>query len=56
MVFSEFMVEHSPGELRVTARGERLSPERHSIRREVKAVTYHDLEVTDTSARVLLDI
>ena len=46
--------------LRGTVRGERYDPDRHRIKRLVKAITYHQLEVrsstTGWSARVIFDI
>lgn len=48
-----------PTGLRATTWGERVDPGRHDLRREVKAVTYHDLAVRRTDgweARVTLDV
>ena len=49
-----------PPGLRCTLVGEEVDPERHRVVREVKAVTYHGLEVTRTEqgleARVVLDL
>ena len=46
--------------LTVTARGETLDPDRHQLLHEVKAITYHELTVTQTSdgwkAEVIVDI
>jgi len=46
--------------LKATAKGEKIDREKHSLRSDVKAVTYHMFEVTkkgDTwTARVVLDI
>jgi len=36
-----------PLSLRVEASGEILDPERHTIEREIKAVTYHGLEIVE---------
>ncbi len=46
--------------LRATASGEEIDPERHSLRSDVKAVTYHMFEIRKVLdkwiARVVLDI
>lgn len=46
--------------LRVTLRGERFDPARHSFRGEIKAVTYHQLTVANSSegwrARIIFDV
>jgi len=51
------LTEH---EIEATVRGERLNPRRHRVALDVKAVTYHQLCVEQTSdgwhARVFLDI
>lgn len=55
-----FPVALGPDGLRGAVVGERFDPERHRLGLEVKAVTYHDLEVEETPggwrARVLLDV
>ncbi len=56
MVFAEFDVQYTEGLLTATVRGEKRSEQRHFPRTEVKAITYHGLEVTETSARIILDI
>ncbi len=64
LVFSEFDVSISRGvkgySLRGTARGEPVDPERHEAVTEIKAVTYHGLEVREEGgewvARVILDV
>jgi SHS2 domain-containing protein len=61
LLFSGFEIEEA-SETRVvaSARGERVDPARHVLRREVKAATYHRLSVASGpsgwSATVLLDI
>lgn len=46
--------------LKAAAKGEKIDREKHSLRSDVKAVTYHMFEVTkkgdDWTARVVLDI
>jgi SHS2 domain-containing protein len=46
--------------LKAKARGEPLDRERHELSHEVKAITYHQLEVKQTDqgwqARVIVDI
>lgn len=43
-----------------TVRGERYDPDRHEIKTLIKAITYHQLDVTSTtrgwSARVIVDL
>jgi len=49
-----------PGRLRGALSGERLDGKRHELRRAVKAVTYHDLEVRKTDrgyeVRIVFDV
>ena len=60
--FGELGVEEESGgwRLRGTLRGERYDPDRHRIKRLIKAVTYHQLRVSSSSrgwqARVIFDI
>jgi SHS2 domain-containing protein len=60
VVGRDFSVAIGPDGLRGTIRGERFEPGRHSLGMEVKAVTYHGLEVGRTAdgwrAAVLLDV
>lgn len=68
MLFSKFEVHvhlpPSPGvatpRLTATAWGEKLDPARHAPGHEVKAITYHELKVKETSdgwlAEVIVDI
>lgn len=52
--------EVSENRLRATVHGEPVDPTRHRFRLDVKAATYHMLEVTQTdggwSAKVILDV
>jgi SHS2 domain-containing protein len=54
------VVELGPGGLLAHALGEAFDPARHEIQREVKAVTYHQLLLSEDregwSARVVLDL
>lgn len=60
--FSEFDMEIDPGKysLKGIARGESINYNKHEIRTDVKAVTYHNLKVWQTDdgyeARVILDL
>lgn len=45
MLYSRFEAERTPAGLRAEARGERYDPERHALAHEVKAITYHGLQV-----------
>ncbi|HDM92030.1 MAG TPA: archease [Candidatus Korarchaeota archaeon] len=64
LVFSEFEVSVSEGDegfrLEGSALGEEVDPERHEAKTEVKAVTYHELDVSQADgrwvARVMLDV
>ncbi len=61
MVFKEFHVlKLSDRAVVAEARGEPYDPERHEIFTEVKAVTYHGLEINQTDegweAQVILDL
>ena len=63
LIFSRFDVsikKNDAYELKATASGEAINQERHSLRSDVKAVTYHMFEVKKTgenwTARVVLDI
>ncbi len=57
-VFSEFEVRFEGGDVVCVARGERLDLSRHRPRSEVKAVTYHMMEVDRSapSVTVLFDV
>jgi len=60
LVFSVFEVRIEGAALHATLRGEPFNPEVHPRKSEVKAVTYHHLEVATHNdrweARVILDI
>ena len=63
LLFSKFDVSIKKNdfyELKATASGETINQEKHTLRSDVKAVTYHMFEVKKTgenwSARVILDI
>ena len=60
VVLSRFEVETSAGGLAARGWGEPLDPRRHHLGNEVKAVTYHQLAVTQNDdgwrAQVILDI
>jgi len=49
-----------PGKVSAVARGETLDRTKHRTRREIKAVTYHDLKIQKTagnvSAHILFDL
>ena len=59
-VWREAEVNARDGELMARLTGERFDPARHEFRGEIKAVTYHQLEVVpvpggDWRARIILD-
>ncbi len=58
LVFSQFKVRIDGNTLFCSARGERFDRCRHSPRHDVKAVTYHMLQVDrkEPSVRMILDI
>jgi SHS2 domain-containing protein len=58
MVFKEFDVHIDGLKLRCTARGEQIDIERHHAKKEVKAITYHMMEIAPqgTSVQVIFDI
>ncbi len=58
LLLSEFQVRIEGTSLQCTARGERFDPKRHAYRHDVKAITYHMLEVNteEPSVTVILDI
>lgn len=59
-LYGRFTVQVAGTRLTAVAEGEAIDPERHDLRVEVKAVTWHDLRVDRTAegyeAFVLLDI
>ncbi|MEI6796641.1 MAG: archease [Methanomassiliicoccales archaeon] len=58
LVFGRFDVTLTKDKVSCVAGGERFDPTRHEGRREVKAITYHMLEVDTTipKVRVIFDI
>jgi SHS2 domain-containing protein len=54
----EFDVDIQPGKLSCRARGEKFDRERHGPKQEIKAVTYHMLQVNEQepSITVLFDV
>jgi SHS2 domain-containing protein len=60
IVFSKFAVTFSAGGLQATAWGELVDTARHRLDHEVKAITYHRLDVAQEAdgwmAEVILDI
>ena len=60
MLFGKFDVVVRANGLMGRARGESYDPARHSLTREVKAITYHELVVEKTAdgwlAEVIVDI
>ncbi len=60
MLFSEFELDIHDRGLNAIARGESADAERHQLAHEVKAITYHQLEVRETndgwSAQLIVDI
>ncbi len=59
-LFSNFSVSEEDDRLVGTASGEVFAKERHTIHTEIKGITYHQFEVTETAdgwkARVILDV
>lgn len=61
IIYREFIIEYLTHEkLIVYARGENIDPERHEIKMEIKAPTYHNVEITTTdhgySVTVIFDV
>ncbi len=58
VLFSEFRVQMEEGGLRAVARGEALDAGRHELKMNVKAVTYHQLEINEAEGylTVLFDV
>lgn len=60
IVMSEFSVKISGYSLEGIAKGERLNLERHHYKVEIKAVTYHEMQITQekgqSTVRFLLDL
>lgn len=60
-LLKEFKIENmSPRGLKAKVRGEKVDMSRHSLKREIKAVTYHDLEIRklnrEWQAQIIFDI
>jgi SHS2 domain-containing protein len=61
LLLCDFNVRLESKRLQAIARGEQLEPARHHLEHEVKAITYHELKVTQESAggwlaEVIVDI
>lgn len=62
LVFSEFNVKVDEKQMKLSAKvlGEQIDSQRHTIKTEVKACTYHDMEVKKRDgkwmAQVILDV
>jgi SHS2 domain-containing protein len=60
LIFGRFQVKLQDSSLEAAAWGEVFNPEVHEMRTEIKAVTYHQLEVTQSDegwqAQVIFDI
>ena len=58
MLFSEFEVQISGTKLQARIKGEKLDANKHHLKTDVKAITYHMLEVDPeaNTVQVLLDI
>ncbi len=60
LLLFDFDVTLNQTGLSATARGERVDPQRHQLAHEVKAITYHLLQVKETpqgwQAQVIVDI
>ncbi len=52
--------EMNEGEIKGTVRGEPLDRQRHELRNDIKAVTYHDLRIEETESglrtRIVFDV
>ena len=57
-IISDVNIEYEPGKLVAHLKGDTLDLNKHDVGMEIKAVTYHMLEVSDNPpyARVLFDI
>lgn len=52
ILLCEFIIDElSETKLKARVRGEPYNPEKHSIRREIKAATYHDLKITEEDGK-----
>jgi protein archease len=59
-IWSAAEIEAGDNGLKVRLSGERFDPDRHEFREEIKAVTYHELSVSEAGgrwrARVIFDV
>lgn len=59
-LYRDFEVETDGRRLRARFRGEAIDPDRHDLRAEVKAVTWHELSLEETEdgleSRILFDV
>ena len=52
ILLCEFIIDElSETKLKARVRGETYNPKKHSIRREIKAATYHDLKITEEDGK-----
>ncbi|MBL7092787.1 archease [candidate division KSB1 bacterium] len=52
-IFNRFEIEQlTDTELRATVLGEKFNPHFHEIKNEIKAVTFHDLEITEKKKKL----
>jgi len=58
MLFSEFEVQISGNTLKAKMKGEKLDAKRHELKTDIKAITYHMLEVNEANntVQVLFDV
>jgi len=60
LLFARFEIKIDENRLSGVAYGEKFSPERHKMQIEIKAVTYHNLEIKRTEkgweAQIIFDI
>jgi SHS2 domain-containing protein len=56
LLLCQFDVQFTAGELTAVCRGETLDPQRHQMDHEVKAITYHGLQVESTEAGWLAEV
>jgi SHS2 domain-containing protein len=56
LAFSQFAVQLKADGVSAVARGEPFDPVRHHLTHEIKAITYHELKVEETSAGWLAEV
>ncbi len=61
ILFKEFTIEQlSENQIKAKAKGERFNPQKHELKTEVKAITYHGLKAEQTKdgwqAEVIFDV